>query len=69
MEAQTISDILAQQHFLCCTLPDGRSFRKVLYSTGPFDLMHAAMSLDAWLLREIGFVPQDRAWHIERPRS
>lgn len=61
----TIEEILSGRPFLCVDIGNGERYQHALYSTDAFALMHAAMRMDAWLLRTVGYVPQDRVWWIE----
>ena len=63
----SLRDIFKERNFLVLTLPDGRYFERIIYSSDSFAIAHTAMSMDSWLLSEIGFVPQDRTWHVEVP--
>lgn len=59
-----MSDILKDKPFLVVQLPNGDSYETVLYGEGWFDLMHAAMRMDGWLLRVKGYVPAERIWGV-----
>ena len=61
--------IFKDRSFLVLTLPDGRYFERIIYSDDGLALGHTALSMDSWLLNEIGFVPQDRSWHVEAGAS
>ena len=65
----TIQDILGERHFLRVDVGDGSVYALPIYSHAAIDLMYAAMRMDGWLLREVGYVPQDRLWWVDQPRA